>query len=123
MRWGADSASGASFRWVRPLRSILCTLGDEHEEPEVVRFEVGGITSSNVTFGHRFLSDGRAITVKRLDDYLSKLEAAKVIADPERRRVRSCMRRGSSASRRGWNSSRTRGSPPRSPASSNAACR
>ncbi len=86
MRWGADSASGASFRWVRPLRSILCTLGDEHEEPEVVRFEVGGIASSNVTFGHRFLSDGKPVAVKRLDDYLTKLEAAKVIADPERRK-------------------------------------
>jgi glycyl-tRNA synthetase beta chain len=86
MRWGAASASGASFRWVRPLRSILCTLGDEHEEPEVVSFEVGGIRSSNVTYGHRFLSDGKPIVVKRLDDYLAKLEAAKVIADPERRR-------------------------------------
>ncbi len=86
MRWGADSASGASFRWVRPLRSILCTLGEEHEEPEVVSFEVGGIRSSNVTYGHRFLSDGKPITVKRLDDYLAKLEAAKVIADPERRK-------------------------------------
>ncbi len=86
MRWGADSASGASFRWVRPLRSILCTLAEEHEEPEVVSFEVGGIRSSNVTYGHRFLSDGRPIVVKRLDDYLAKLEAAKVIADPERRK-------------------------------------
>ncbi len=86
MRWGADSASGASFRWVRPLRSILCTLSDEHEEPEIVRFEAGGITSGNITFGHRFMSDGKPITVKRLDDYLSKLEAAKVIADPQRRK-------------------------------------
>ncbi len=86
MRWGADSASGASFRWVRPLRSILCTLAEEHEEPEVVSFEVGGIRSSNVTYGHRFLSDGQPIVVKRLDDYLAKLEAAKVIADPERRK-------------------------------------
>ncbi len=86
MRWGADSASGASFRWVRPLRSILCTFGDEHEEPEIVRFEAGGITSGNVTFGHRFMSNGQPIVVKRLDDYLAKLEAAKVIADPVRRK-------------------------------------
>jgi glycyl-tRNA synthetase beta chain len=86
MRWGADSASGASFRWVRPLRSILCTFADEHEEPEIVRFEAGGITSGNVTFGHRFMSDGQPIAVKRLDDYLAKLEAAKVIADPARRK-------------------------------------
>jgi glycyl-tRNA synthetase beta chain len=86
MRWGADSASGASFRWVRPLRAILCTFAEEHEEPEIVRFEAGGITSGNVTFGHRFMSDGKPITVKRLDDYLAKLEAAKVIADPARRK-------------------------------------
>jgi len=86
MRWGAASASGASFRWVRPLRSILCTLGDEHEEPEIVRFTVGGIESSDVTFGHRFMSDGEPIRVRRLEDYLAKLEAAKVIADPDRRK-------------------------------------
>ncbi|MCA3589311.1 MAG: glycine--tRNA ligase subunit beta, partial [Methylocystis sp.] len=86
MRWGAASASGPSFRWVRPLRSILCTLAEEHEEPEIVRFEAGGITSSNVTYGHRFMSDGGPIIVKRLADYLAKLEAAKVIADPQRRK-------------------------------------
>src|SRR3954452_7408686 len=38
MRWGAGS-----LRWVRPLHSILCTFGPETEDPEVVRFEVGGI--------------------------------------------------------------------------------
>jgi glycyl-tRNA synthetase beta chain len=86
MRWGKDSASGASFRWVRPLRSILCTFGNETEEPEIVRFEVGGITSSDVTFGHRFMSDGLPIRVKRLEDYMAKLETAKVIIDPERRK-------------------------------------
>ncbi|MGL5116219.1 MAG: glycine--tRNA ligase subunit beta, partial [Beijerinckiaceae bacterium] len=86
MRWGADSVSTASFRWVRPLRSILCTFGPETEEPEVVRFEVGGLTSGDVTYGHRFMSDGKPIRVRRLDDYVTKLEAAKVIVDPERRR-------------------------------------
>jgi glycyl-tRNA synthetase beta chain len=86
MRWGKESASGASFRWVRPLRSILCTFGNETEEPDIVHFEVGGITSSDVTFGHRFMSDGKPIKVKRLEDYVAKLEAAKVLVDPERRR-------------------------------------
>jgi glycyl-tRNA synthetase beta chain len=86
MRWGKDSASGSSFRWVRPLRSILCTFGSEHEEPEIVSFEVGGIASSNVTYGHRFMSNGEPIKVKRLDDYIAKLEAAKVIVDSERRK-------------------------------------
>jgi glycyl-tRNA synthetase beta chain len=86
MRWGGDSASGASFRWVRPLRAIVCTFGNETEEPEVVPFEVGGLTASDITYGHRFMSDGQPIRVRRLDDYITKLEAAKVMVDPERRK-------------------------------------
>ncbi len=98
MRWGAASGpagkgymlgegQGAeALRWVRPLRSILCLFGSENEDTEIVPFSVGGITSGDVTFGHRYMSDGQPIRVKRLDDYLAKLEAAKVIPDPERRR-------------------------------------
>jgi glycyl-tRNA synthetase beta chain len=86
MRWGKASIEGSSFRWVRPLRSILCTIGSEHEEPEIVRFEVGGITSGDVTYGHRFMSNGQPINARRLDDYIAKLEAAKVIVDSERRK-------------------------------------
>lgn len=81
MRWGAGS-----LRWVRPLHSILCTFGAEGDEPEVVRFEVDGIVSSNITYGHRFLAPA-PITVKRLDDWMAKLEAAKVVADRDRRKA------------------------------------
>jgi glycyl-tRNA synthetase beta chain len=87
MRWGAASAAGASLRWVRPLQSILCTFGPETEEPEVVPFEVDGIASGNVTFGHRFLSDGQPIPVRRLEDYTAKLEAAHVVLDADRRKA------------------------------------
>jgi glycyl-tRNA synthetase beta chain len=87
MRWGAASAAGASLRWVRPLQSILCTFGPETEEPEVVSFEVDGIASGNVTFGHRFLSDGQPIPVRRLEDYTAKLEAAHVVLDADRRKA------------------------------------
>jgi glycyl-tRNA synthetase beta chain len=86
MRWGAASAAGASLRWVRPLQSILCTFGPETEEPEVIRFEVDGVASGDVTLGHRFLSDGQPIRVKRLDDYVAKLEKAHVILDADRRK-------------------------------------
>ncbi|MFN0262667.1 glycine--tRNA ligase subunit beta [Tepidamorphus sp. 3E244] len=79
MRWGSGS-----LRWVRPLHSILCTFGPETEEPEVVSFEVDGINSGDTTRGHRFMAPGE-ITVRRFDDYVSKLEAAKVVLDPERR--------------------------------------
>ncbi len=85
MRWGKASAAGASLRWVRPLHSILCTFGPESEEPEVIRFEVDGIASGNVTHGHRFHAPG-AITVKRFADYVSSLEKAKVVLDADRRK-------------------------------------
>ncbi|MCK0197973.1 glycine--tRNA ligase subunit beta [Ancylobacter sp. 6x-1] len=85
MRWGKASAKPGALRWVRPLRSILCTFGPETEEPEVVRFDVDGLASGDVTRGHRFLSEGD-IRVRRLDDWLTKLEAAKVVADRERRK-------------------------------------
>ncbi len=85
MRWGKASAAGASLRWVRPLHSILCTFGAETEDTEIVPFEVDGIVSGNVTHGHRFLAPG-PITVRRLDDYVSLLEKAKVVLDADRRK-------------------------------------
>ncbi len=80
MHWGSGRLT-----WVRPLQSILCTFGPETEDPEIVRFEVDGIASSNVTYGHRFLAPG-AFTVRRFEDYAEKLEKAKVVLDPERRK-------------------------------------
>ncbi|MDX3809064.1 MAG: glycine--tRNA ligase subunit beta, partial [Bosea sp. (in: a-proteobacteria)] len=85
MRWGKASAAGASLRWVRPLHSILCTFGAETEDPEVVPFDVDGIVSGNVTYGHRFHAPG-PITVRRLEDYAASLEKAKVVLDADRRK-------------------------------------
>jgi glycyl-tRNA synthetase beta chain len=79
MRWG-DGA----LTWVRPLHSILATFGPETEEPEIVPFALDGIAAGNVTRGHRFMAPG-PIVVRRFDDYLHKLEAAKVVLDPDRR--------------------------------------
>jgi glycyl-tRNA synthetase beta chain len=85
MRWGAGSAEANPLRWVRPLHSIVATFGPETEEPDIVPFEVGGIKAGNVTYGHRFMAP-QPIKVRRFDDYVSKLYAAKVVLDPERRR-------------------------------------
>ncbi|RWB07477.1 glycine--tRNA ligase subunit beta [Mesorhizobium sp.] len=85
MRWGPASAKPGSLRWVRPLQSILCTFGPETEEPVVVDFEIDGIRSGNITYGHRFHASG-AISVRRFDDYVAKLEAAKVVLDADRRK-------------------------------------
>ncbi|GAA6189282.1 glycine--tRNA ligase subunit beta [Litorivita sp. NS0012-18] len=78
MRWGAGS-----LKWVRPLHSILCILTDE-TGAEVVPFEIDGITASNTTEGHRFMSKGR-FTVTSFDDYAARLKRAHVILDPAER--------------------------------------
>ncbi|MCA3626979.1 MAG: glycine--tRNA ligase subunit beta [Methylobacterium sp.] len=85
MRWGAASAEPGSLRWVRPLRAILATFGAETEDTEIVPFEVDGLKAGNVTYGHRFMKP-EAITVRRFHDYVSKLEAAKVVLDADRRK-------------------------------------
>ncbi|MEK1887268.1 MAG: glycine--tRNA ligase subunit beta [Phyllobacterium sp.] len=86
MRWGAASSKPGSLRWVRPLQSIVCTFGPETEEPVVVDFEIDGLRAGNITYGHRFLSDGKPITVRRFDDYVAKLDKAKVVLDADRRK-------------------------------------
>jgi glycyl-tRNA synthetase beta chain len=85
MRWGKASREPGSLRWVRPLQSILCTFGPETSEPVVVDFEVGGIRSGNLTYGHRFHAPA-AIKVRRFDDYVSSLERAFVVLDADRRK-------------------------------------
>ncbi|MGV4792852.1 glycine--tRNA ligase subunit beta [Rhizobium sp. F40D2] len=85
MRWGKASSRPGAMRWVRPLQSIVCTFGPEHEETVVIPFEIDGITASNITYGHRFHAP-EAITVRRFDDYAASLEKAKVILDAERRK-------------------------------------
>ena len=85
MRWGKSSAHAHALRWVRPLHSIVCTFGSETETPEIVNFEVDGIKAGDITYGHRFLAPG-PIHVRRFDDYVSKLEAAKVVLSTDRRK-------------------------------------
>ncbi len=85
MRWGKASVKPGSLRWVRPLQSIVCTFGTEHEETVVIPFEIDGIVASNVTYGHRFHAP-EPIEVKRFEDYASSLEKAYVVLDAERRK-------------------------------------
>jgi len=86
MRWGVSSSRSDALRWVRPLHKIVATFGPETEEPEIVAFTIDGIASGNVTQGHRFLAP-QEFKVRRFDDYVSALEVARVVLDPERRRA------------------------------------
>ncbi|MFY9684810.1 MAG: glycine--tRNA ligase subunit beta [Pseudolabrys sp.] len=84
MRWGAQSAKPGSLSWVRPLHSIVATFGPETEEPEIVPLDVDGIRGGDETRGHRFMAPAR-FKVRHFDDYVAKLEKAKVVLDPARR--------------------------------------
>jgi glycyl-tRNA synthetase beta chain len=85
MRWGERSARPSSLQWVRPLHSIVATFGMETEEPDVVNFSVDGIEAGQTTFGHRFMAPA-AISVRRFEDYETKLQTAKVVLDPQARK-------------------------------------
>jgi glycyl-tRNA synthetase beta chain len=85
MRWGGTS----TFTWVRPLRRITCLL-----DGAVVSFNLGngsddghGLSASNVTEGHRFLSPGE-VSVASFADWSAKLAERHVIADAAERRAR-----------------------------------
>ncbi len=82
---GIEGKGSESLRWVRPLQSIVCLFGPEHDETQVIPFAIDGLVAGNVTYGHRFHAPG-PITVRRFEDYVSSLEKAKVILDAERRK-------------------------------------
>jgi glycyl-tRNA synthetase beta chain len=85
MRWGERSARPGALSWVRPLHSIVATFGPETEDPDIVPFTIYGIEASDITRGHRFMAP-KSFRVKHFDDYAAKLEKAKVVLDPARRR-------------------------------------
>jgi glycyl-tRNA synthetase beta chain len=77
MRWGEGE-----FRWVRPLRGVLCVF-----DGAPVRFTFGGVASGAQTRGHPFLAPA-PFEVKGFADYEASLRDAKVMLDAaERQRV------------------------------------
>ncbi len=76
-RWGAGS-----LKWVRPLKRILCVY-----DTEIVRFEIEGIISGDITEGHGFMAPGD-IQTRSFEDYQAKLRRANVILDPAERQER-----------------------------------
>ena len=75
MRWAE-----VPIRFARPIHWILALFGGD-----VIPFEIGGIQSGDVTYGHRFMHTG-PIPVKDFKSYLEKAREAFVIVDPLERR-------------------------------------
>ncbi len=77
MRWGYKE-----MRFARPIRWLLALFGNT-----VIPFEIEGLQSGRVTYGHRFLSQG-PIELYQAPDYLDRLRDAYVIVDHVERRER-----------------------------------
>ncbi|MGH7061445.1 MAG: glycine--tRNA ligase subunit beta, partial [Stellaceae bacterium] len=76
MRW-----PGSSFRWVRPLNSVICLL-----DGAVVPLALDLVPVGRTTRGHRLLAPDE-ISIEAAADYIEKLENAYVILDQDRRRA------------------------------------
>lgn len=76
MRWGEGD-----LRFIRPIRWILCLLGED-----VVEFELDGIRSGRLTYGLRIFTPD-AIAIERPEEYFEKLKSALVVVDQEERKA------------------------------------
>lgn len=75
MRWGT-----VGFLFVRPIHWIMAMLDEE-----VIPFELAGIISGNITYGHRFMSSG-PVEIKNAHDYFDLIRKASVIIDSQKRK-------------------------------------
>ena len=75
MRWG-----NGSMRFARPIHWLLAMFGKD-----IIHFEIDGIKSSNMTWGHRFLSPAK-FQIKEVSDFKNLLENNLVIVDQEHRK-------------------------------------
>ncbi|MDI6781916.1 MAG: glycine--tRNA ligase subunit beta [bacterium] len=75
MRWGTKE-----IRFARPIRWILALF-----DSEVIPFEIDGISSDRITYGHRFLAPS-PITISHPKEYVSAMEKAFVIVDIDKRK-------------------------------------
>ncbi|MCH9012272.1 MAG: glycine--tRNA ligase subunit beta [Proteobacteria bacterium] len=81
MRWGETR-----FAWVRPLHGVLAVF-DGRRLAGALELGNGAVLAfGNTTRGHRFLKPGK-FRVTGFADYEAKLEQAKVILDPAKRRA------------------------------------
>ena len=78
MKWGTGS-----LRWVRPLQRILCVFAGE-----TVPFEIDGISSADLTEGHRVMGSRQAFRARNFDEYAAGLKANFVVLDVAERKAR-----------------------------------
>ena len=76
MRWNASNVAFA-----RPINWIVALLGDQ-----VIPFEFAGVPSGRTSYGARG-QGSPAFTIARADDYLSQIEAGRIVGEMAARRA------------------------------------
>jgi len=77
MYWRA----GKPERYVRPVKWLVALL-----DHEMIPVQFAGIHAANLTYGHRILHGAHAVTINHPGEYVSSLEAARVMVDVAARR-------------------------------------
>jgi glycyl-tRNA synthetase beta chain len=75
MRWGAGE-----YSYIRPIHSVISLFDEKH-----LPITIFDITSGTTTVGHRTLAP-KKLEIASYNDYVSKLELARVVVDAKRRR-------------------------------------
>lgn len=76
MRWGSSD-----FRFVRPIRWLVLMRGDE-----ALHMDFEGISSGNLSRGHRTLGPAGPVKISSAEGYLDSMRSAGVVADQDERR-------------------------------------
>jgi glycyl-tRNA synthetase beta chain len=73
---------GETVQFVRPVHTLLALHGGD-----TIQLSLLGLSTGRTTLGHRFLSNGEAITIPHADGYNEALKTqGKVVAGPEERK-------------------------------------
>ncbi len=75
MRWGKED-----WKWYRPIRWVVCLLGDE-----IVQVQLAGRVADRITFGHRTLHPDSAV-IPHADQYFNVTKALGVEVDQDVRK-------------------------------------
>jgi len=75
MRW-----DDSKIEFLRPIRWIVCLYGTK-----TLKFKVGNITSSQYSYGHKFISPSK-IEVTSINEFKKSLKNSYVMIDPEERK-------------------------------------
>lgn len=68
------------FRWVRPLRNILCIFAGK-----ILPVKFSSLEANNYSFGHRFMSPAK-LQILSFEDYLQKMNSSYVVLSSKERK-------------------------------------